>query len=198
MGTKQTKKTTPEIAPEVKPKKTRRTKQTCLECNKKFFREDMTEGKRICKPCNAKRAAASKAKIKEADLLDIPADIEADEYDLSDAFENRDALSTMLKQNLNQAINDANQAIAFQKKRLEVARQTGSAKLLNEATKGLEAAQRRHVELCTRLMEKLQSLDDLRAKEERAKPVAMYVNQYPIRPQIVQTREVPLDDGDKK
>lgn len=179
---------------EIPQKKTRNKKSTCTDCNEKFPKEGMAANKRICLSCHATRVAASRAKQQATDSLDIDiSSIKTTHVDLTDAFENRDALSTMLKGNLAQAINDCNEAIAFQKKRLQVATERGNAKQINDASKALEAARKTHVELTTKLMDKLQAMDDLRAKEEKSKPVAFFLITDPAQPLINPMRQIPSE-----
>ena len=96
-----------------------------------------------------------------------------------------------MKINLQRALDDANAMVDFQKARLKVARQEGDSKLIKEASKALSDAQGQHIQLSTKLMEKLQAMEDLRAKEEKAKPVTFFLVEAPDRPNLIPVRVVP-------
>ncbi len=123
--------------------------------------------------------------------LSIKANKKKSTTGLAAAFDSRDALSDMLKLELQRAINDANDLVSFAKARLEQARKLEDAGMIDKAAKGLETAQSNHISLITRLTEKLQAMEDLRQQGEKSKPVTFYLNTTPATPQIEPIFTVP-------
>src|SRR5687768_1972119 len=109
--------------------------RTCTGCGHKGPPEEFAGMTRVCNQCNRERVAKSEGRSSER--MDIP-DTPVSQVDLIGAFDSRESLSEMLKNNLQRAINDANNLVSFQKQRLQVAREKGDSKLINEASKALE------------------------------------------------------------
>jgi len=174
--------------------------KTCTECGFKGHPDQFQVGTKICTPCNRDRVRKSRAKANEALELDVDT-LDFEQIDLSDAFDSRVGLSAMLKQQLQDSINRALKNIHYQQKRLESATAKGNAKLINDASKALHQAETRHDAILIKLMEKLQSLEDLRAQSEKAKPVAFFIIPEPNQPIINATHTIPesyYPEGDSK
>lgn len=182
--------------------------KTCTECGLVGHPDKFAVGKRLCKECNRLRVAASRARKKDAKKLDI-VDLKKIQRGRKpaaakrakavkrlaglEAFSTREGLSDMLKDNLARALEGANDQVEFNKMRLAAATESGDAELIDEANKGLTVAMAQHTQLTTRLMEKLQAMEDLRAQQEKAKPVTFIFVQAPQGPNIMGTREMPED-----
>jgi len=110
-----------------------------------------------------------------------------------DTFDNTDALDETLKGNLNRGLEIANAQLDFAEARLEQARKSKNPKLIQDAAKALDSAVANHTAINTRLVDKFQALNEVRAKQEKAKPCTFYFNAYPPSPTIVPTREVPAE-----
>jgi len=172
----------------------RKRKRTCRSCGHKGYKDEFVAGRMLCLSCHSAQVNLSRSKksgVSSDGILELEFKLSDPETTVEDAFEDRDQLSDLIKDNLNLAIKDSIQAIEFGKVRLKAATDSKSAKLINDAVKGLEASQTRHVQLLTRLMEKLSLLDSLRAQQEKAKPVTFVLMQPGDTVNIVPMREIP-------
>ena len=177
--------------------------RTCTACDFKGPGEKFAEGKRICLQCHKNRVKRSQGRSAARDAarleIKLPRRTKTKKSRLESAFDNRDALSIMLKGNLGRAIDEAEYMMDFQKARLDKAIEIQDAKMINDASNGLDKALTRHTEIATKLMDKLQAFEDLRAQERKTKPVSFYLQPLPAKPRISEPHTVPPEyypDGD--
>jgi len=173
----------------------KKIKKECSDCGFVGDSSQFVLGRKVCKACQRKRMAVSRGK-KAPKKLEIqkPAVSKSRKKKAGlEAFSTREGLSDMLKDNLSRALEDANEQVAYNKLRLAAATKLEDSELIDEANKGLAAAMSQHTQLTTRLMEKLQAMEDLRAQQEKAKPVTFYFVTAPGKPNILPTRDLPED-----
>lgn len=174
--------------------------KTCTECEFKGPREKFAQGKRICLTCHGDRVKRSQGRSAAADAADLDIKIpKRKAAPLDKAFDSRDALGAMLKGNLGRAIDESVYLMDFQRARLEQARKMKDAKLINDAANGLDKALTQYTAITTKLMDKLQALEDLRAQEGKIKPVTFYLQPAPAQPRLGVTHTIPPEyypDGD--
>lgn len=169
---------------------------TCTDCGGKFNGEDTVTGKRLCKSCNRKRVAASRKKKKVTKVVIAkPRKKKSKKDELVDfgAFTDRKILGDVLRVEFRKALDRANRSIDFQEARLDAAVKLGSPKEIDEASKAIHRASDGHVQLITKLMDKLQMMEDLRKQSEKSKPTTFYLNMLPKNPRINPTREMPKE-----
>lgn len=168
--------------------------RTCTSCDFQGTAEHFAENKRICLECHKNRVKRSQGRsaARDAAQIDIKLPRRA-KSKLDKAFDNRDALGIMLKGNLGRAIDEATYMMDFQKARLGQAIKLKDAKMINDAANGFDKALTQHTAITTKLMEKLQALEDLRAQEGKTKPVTFFLQPFPSKPRINPTHKVPAE-----
>lgn len=170
--------------------------KVCNDCGFEGDSSQFVLGRRLCKGCQRGRMAKSrKKKVPELEFPKRSAKKQTKKADLLGvkAFSTREGLSDMLKDNLARAISDANDQVEFNKVRLALAMEAKDSNLIDDANRGLQTAMSHHHQLMTKLMDKLQAMEDLRAQQEKAKPTTFVFVQAPAGPKILPTRELPED-----
>lgn len=172
----------------------KKIEKTCSDCGFVGDSSQFVMGRKVCKACQRKRMAGSRAK-KTPKQLKIAKVGGKGRKKLAggNAFSTREGLSDMLKDNLARALEDANEQVAFNKLRLHAAVLSNDSELIDEANKGLATAMSHQTQSTMRLMEKLKAMEDLRAQQEKAKPVTFIFVQAPTAVNILPTRTLPGD-----
>lgn len=169
-----------------------KTTCNCTDCRKDFPQSKMAKGRRICKRCYAAREAERKeAARKPLAIETLPEHESLPAGSLTD----RDALNVTVKGNMEAALADANALIVRCKARLAAAEASGDARSVNEAGKSLQQALGQHVQLISKLMDKLQAVEDLRAQSEKAKPVQFFLMEPPAPAVVLPLRKQDHDKG---
>ena len=169
-----------------KPKSSR----TCKDCGATGDLDKFVTGRNLCLNCQAERQKRSRSKKRESITITDKKRAPNQEHSI---FDNRESLTVGLRSEFESALTEAKDMVEFNKNRLEAAKLSGDPESIEEASKALQRAANAHVSLISRLSEKLQGLDELAAKAEKAKPVSFFLLQPGKFPNLAVMREIPQE-----
>lgn len=141
-----------------------------------------------CKLCAASKKREQRSKQRAKIILEPST---SQDFSSESIFADRESLTAGLRVEFEKALSHAKETVEFNRKRLAAAEESGDPKSIEEATKAFQRSQSAHVHLITRLSEKLQGLDELAAKAEKARPVTFFLLQPGKFPDLAAMRQIP-------